>query len=68
MKKTPWFDWKVKPVREGVYEVFGPGSYAYWNGKRWGWLADSVARADMHRAMVGASQYKPWRGLTKETK
>ena len=68
MKTTPWFDWAVKPVRKGVYQVFDASWYAYWNGKRWGWSATSVEKADMYRATGGASQYKKWRGLTKESK
>lgn len=68
MKKTPWFNYSVKPVREGVYEVLCKGRYAYWNGKRWGWMAISIEKADMHRCTTGAVQYKDWRGLTGESK
>ena len=66
MNKTPWFDWRVKPVREGVYEVMVPMCYAYWNGSRWGHLTYSVKHANYFRKTTGASQYKNWRGLTKE--
>jgi hypothetical protein len=40
MKLTGWFDWKVRPVREGWYELrgwlIGDGERFYWNGSQWG--------------------------------
>ena len=63
---TKWFPVEIKPVREGVYQVFNSHTYAYWNGKRWGWAALSVATATTDKAIAGASQDKLWRGLTKQ--
>ena len=63
---TKWFPAEIKPVIIGVYQVFNDKSYAYWDGKRWGWTAISVASAVTRKATAGASQHKDWRGLTKK--
>ena len=37
MKKTPWFSSRIKPVRNGLYEIkskYGRG-FAYWTGEYW---------------------------------
>jgi hypothetical protein len=71
MKKyTDWFSPKIKPVHIGVYEVslgrFYSPPYAYWNGKRWGLAALSVATATNCKLTAVARQDKSWRGLTKK--
>jgi len=68
-KLTPWFPANVKPVRVGVYRVqyYNYSGFAYWDGKQWSNLVDSVASAyKNHDWTDGAIQQKRWRGLTQE--
>lgn len=64
---TAWFDYEVKPVRPGVYEVgyFGD-EFAYFDGARWGWSFATKREANRDRDTHGAAQNKVWRGLNKE--
>jgi hypothetical protein len=65
-KLTPWFSWRVRPVREGEYEYRGfqlnDGTRLIWNGTQWGYTAlglwFQMAEADGDQ----------WRGLAKEPK
>jgi hypothetical protein len=66
MKYTPWFPPEIKPVHVGVYQVFNDFTYAYWGGKRWGYVELSVKQAVASKNTKFASQYKTWRGLTTE--
>jgi hypothetical protein len=73
---TQWFKYEDVPVRYGVYEVnpsvkypkteFDPEAfYAYWNGKRWGWITDSVFGAYESRNTETGWEVGelPWRGI-----
>jgi len=62
---TPWFPKKVKPIREGVYEVktAGKNSYTYqakWTGSRWinNWHDDVPETEEL--------KIKEWRGLATD--
>jgi hypothetical protein len=68
MKKTPWFDGKTKPVREGVYEIKGMWfgiAYAYWTGRKWCWAKSTIKEANCDKDFRGAMQNKVWRGLLR---
>lgn len=68
-QKTDWFPANIKPVRAGVYETNYAGqSYAYFDGKRWGWANPTVAKARKDTRTHGAYQAKEWRGFNKEQK
>ena len=66
---TPWFPPRIKPVREGVYEVKfcsdGDICYAAWNGKNWSWF-DLSPRGQRLRDFQNSAQNKYWRGFTEE--
>ena len=71
---TPWFHHKIKPVRKGVYEVFGPSInnptlYAYFDPHRnlWGYARTSVKEAKRNLGNL-AIQNKHWRGFIEEQK
>lgn len=69
MKKTPWFDGSVKPVRVGVYErTFGSGEthFSKWDGKRWNQFGNLLYASRQMNA--SGWQNLPWRGLTKPPK
>lgn len=76
---TQWFRYEDVPVRYGVYEVnpysrvdpslksiFDPDHfYSYWDGKRWGWITDSVYGAYESRSTETGHDVGdlPWRGI-----
>jgi hypothetical protein len=70
MKKTPWFQPNVKPVREGVYETqhgfqwYSPES-GQWFG--YGYNIDS-ADDNFGSGYVSMYQCPKWRGLTAQSK
>ena len=71
MKKTPWFDGSIKPVREGVYQRM-LGRDFYWsrfeNGEWYAcWALSKFSEAARTR-VVSPLQKRSWRGLTKEFK
>ncbi len=66
MKFTPWFPSEITPVHAGVYQVWNSRTYAYWNGKKWGWAMRSVNEANCLRITNGADQFKTWRGLAEK--
>ena len=67
LKLTPWFDGSIKPVRAGVYETsYGRSGYAYFDGKRWGWVNATVEQASKDQDTNGAFQRKRWRGLAED--
>lgn len=60
---TEWFDKKVNPQREGIYEIKTPGRNGYthqakWTGSRWinSWHTDTVDTEEL--------KIKEWRGLS----
>lgn len=62
---TDWFPKKVKPVREGVYEIRTPGKNGYthqakWTGLRWisSWQEDT---SDTDEVKI-----KEWRGIAED--
>lgn len=66
MKKTPWFDGSVNPVRVGPYEsLYNAGEVEesiwldWWDGKQWRFGKDQGPCF---------TQSRPWRGLTKPPK
>lgn len=73
-KLTPWFDKHVKPVHTGVYiadwqkaSLHGTW-YAYWDGKKWGWMVNTV---DMALSIYQTSKRNrhpqlAWRGLANK--
>ena len=71
---TGWFQPEVKPVRDGVYQVWLPDCplvlYSFWTGNRWGASASSPERAEaLHIAFSRhALQEKVWRGFTEKQK
>lgn len=75
MKRTPWFDGSVLPVRVGAYEVQSDGTSgiyfsAFQGGKFhgcWG-TADDAIIALGYSGEGWWSTVKSWRGLTKEAK
>lgn len=73
---TQWFRYEDVPVRYGVYEVnpavkypkteLDPDAfYAYWDGKRWGWISDSIDGAFISRNTETGWEVGelPWRGI-----
>jgi len=71
---TTWYHHKIKPARNGVYEVFkmyknDPTLYAYFDVYRnmWGYASTSIKEAK-HNLGNHAMQNKEWRGFTKEQK
>ena len=73
---TQWFRHENVPVRYGVYEVdpsikypktaIDPDAfYAYWDGKRWGWISDSIDGAFISRNTETGWEVGelPWRGI-----
>jgi len=59
---TPWFPKKIKPAKEGLYEIKTPGknSYSYqakWTGSRWigNWHEDVPETDEL--------KIKEWRGI-----
>ena len=72
---TQWFKHEDVPVRYGVYEV-NPNSrigllfecehfYSYWDGKKWGWITDSIETAYKSRSTETGWEVGelPWRGI-----
>lgn len=62
----------MKPVRVGVYEssyYARPGTYRYWDGKRWYFnsTVPAFAEKNYHDGHSGA-QYHKWRGLAEPPK
>jgi len=58
LERTEWFDKKVKPVREGRYEIETKAwpypQYCNWDGEKWGrWEGDDI-------------KVTKWRGLVEE--
>jgi hypothetical protein len=71
MKKTKWYPGNVKPVHVGVYETaprYGRQFFQFWDGKRWGFAAETVERAFEWRTVSSAHQFDDWRGLTAPAK
>lgn len=72
MKLTPWFPGDINPVRVGPYERDyddGNGSaYCYWNGRYFGWSAETPAAATTKAGQRSAKQDLPWRGLAEGPK
>jgi hypothetical protein len=71
-KVTPWFDGRVKPVREGVYQrdynQHGNRAnlqYCYWNGRHFSRANGTVDSADTCEFRSDA-QHLPWRGLASD--
>ena len=67
---TEWFPNSTKPIRKGVYQVKGVVfswlPYAYWNGKRFCYRAESVDRAHfMKDEYTDAPESAQWRGIAK---
>ena len=73
---TQWFKHEDVPVRYGVYEVnphilyekneLDPEAfYAYWDGKKWGWITDSPEGAYKSREYETGWEVGelPWRGI-----
>jgi hypothetical protein len=73
---TQWFKHEDVPVRYGVYEVnpavkypktlLDPDNfYSYWDGKRWGWISESIDGAYVSRGTETGWEVGelPWRGL-----
>jgi hypothetical protein len=69
MKTTPWFKaGKENPVRDGAYEIHD-AIFKYWDGRRWGYYAESPERAREKAGGKLADQNGfQWRGLLKESK
>ena len=69
MKKTPWFDGHVKPVRDGVYERLMPTSgtvkFACWCNGRWGFTAKTPGEAVRVSGWASSMQEIDWRGVQK---
>lgn len=70
-KLTPWFE--MQPVHVGVYSVKSPWRFvknqyfSYWDGERFNWVSQDVARAFEMRKLGGSGRYiKQWRGLAKK--
>ena len=66
MKLTPWFPVHSKPVRVGVYEIFG-GYYSYWSGRFWVATDATPQFAADPRFfdLPSCTQDKKWRGLAE---
>lgn len=66
MKRTEWFDGKVKPARRGVYErKFSFGVlFSHWNGRYWG-FCESTPKDACRLRMLRTACNVPWRGLTQ---
>lgn len=65
---TQWFEYKVKPVRTGIYQRLGTNyqiTYSYWNGKKWGSSASIPKYAFQMKEFPSISQHLYWRGLTE---
>ena len=68
-KLTPWFDWPVKPVRVGWYDVrldlgfgeYGPPYRLRWNGEGF-WRRADCRPVDEWRLLSGDQ----WRGLAEK--
>jgi len=73
---TQWFRHENVPIRYGVYEVdpsikypktmLDPDNfYSYWDGKRWGWISDSIDAAFISRNTETGWEVGelPWRGI-----
>jgi hypothetical protein len=76
MKRTPWFDASIKPVRDGIYEVrdglpwnsrsrhkLSPAPYRVFREGQWraGWLWEEIS-------IFGSHPSHQWRGLTEPAK
>jgi hypothetical protein len=68
MKLTEWYPYRIKPVREGVYETNMSGrlGYSYWTGTQWSYQLLHAVYAERSKWWLrGASQKKNWRGLAE---
>lgn len=76
MRKTQFFGPEVRPVHEGVYEIFMdstkgiPDRFAYWDGRVWGLTSGNVDTA--YPKIQGHDCYSKhfigWRGLANKPK
>jgi hypothetical protein len=66
LKLTEWFPATVKPVHEGVYQVYISScfeEYAMWkNGE---WSLSRLTKDGDFRFVAGRYQNKDWRGVQK---
>ena len=72
-KMTPWFPPHIKPVHEGVYEVFNGYRlshtlpiYARWDELEWSNSSYLTHHDELHYTSYGASQNKHWRGFKEK--
>lgn len=72
---TNWFDWSIKPVRDGVYEIVyvepngdRVAGFSYFDGANWGLRSNSPDDAVLTYSMFGAEPGicpDIWRGLSE---
>ena len=73
MKKTPWFDGSLKPVRDGVYERLydegTPSQEVFMCRFQGAWMypCDTAQEASTEN-FPSSFQHLKWRGLTKPPK
>lgn len=68
MKKTDWFDGKIKPTIEGPYERKldnGIIRYWYWSGKQWDFGSEISSEGCRPELTPSVHQEIPWRGLSE---
>ena len=69
-KLTEWYPSTVKPVRNGVYEVFDGYAdkikwYSYWNGKKFGYFSSNIDFAYIDSKYPTSAIVQKWRGIAK---
>ena len=71
MKLSQWHDYRIKPVRKGVYETkitkgikgYRREGKSYWNGKFWSETA--ISDREFANFRCRGLQNKAWRGIVK---
>lgn len=78
-KMTPWFPSHIFPVRDGVYKVFTPNSwankFAYYDKSGWRLCAETIRDAELEKkwnSFISISSMtfvdSKWCGFTEEQK